>query len=131
MLSTLPVLVYGFEKDDVEQEEALGLIMAERCQPGNASAALSRAKVRVGRHRKRERDWNSIRVTIRNVDKTHNEDDLRMNQIFLHEILDMLPYALREEVLRELAKGDGRKLGRLGKSIARLFPFLKESSDQP
>lgn len=121
--------VYGFEKEDVEQEKALGVLMAGKCQPGNARAAESRAKVRVARHRKKEWAWNSIRVTILERDREVS-DELMFNQIYLHEILDLMPY-MRGEIMMILEEGDERKINRVGRFIREFLAKRKGSTSTP
>jgi len=121
--------VYGFEKEDVEQEKALGVLMAGKCQPGNIRAAESRAKVRVARHRKKERAWNSLRVTILEHDRAVS-DEVKMNQIYLHEILDLMPY-MRKEVMAILEEGDERKINRVGRFIREFLAKRKGSTPTP
>jgi hypothetical protein len=116
--SGIPV---GFDWDDENQERALGRILAERKRPGDAWAARSRAIVRVARHRKKERQWNKIRVRIDAADRA--DVGIRMAAIELREIMDMLPYATSPDILKLIretvdeAMTDGRKIRRAASLI--------------
>ena len=128
MLSAQGPLIYGFEKEDVAQEMALGVIMSEKCKPGNIKATESRAKTRAGRHKKKEREWNNFRVSIISKDKPVDMEKMMFNRVLLHEVLDLIPYSLKKETLNVLLKdGDERKINRLGKAIARLLPMLQDT----
>lgn len=116
--------VVGFDRDDVRQEEALGRALAERRRPGDPDVAESRAKVRAARHRKKEREWNQIRIPIMGHDKPVL--DLAYETALVHEILDLLPYAMKEDTLKVLLEGDGRDLRRVGRLIREQLPDLSK-----
>lgn len=115
-------VVVGFDPDDVRQEEALGRLLAEKKHPGDLDCADSRAKVRAARHRKKEREWNQIRVQILHHDRV--EPSLAFERALVHEILDLLPYADKEDVLKALLEGDGRDMRRIGRLIRERLPKL-------
>lgn len=122
-----PTLVgerYGFETADIRQEEAIGVLLAERKHPGNKQVSRDRAKVRAARHRKKERAWNNLRIPIREVDRT--VEGLQFERALIHEILDLLPYATKEEVLKALLEGDGRQMRRVGRIVRELIPYLNK-----
>jgi hypothetical protein len=113
---------YGFEFEDLNQERALGAILSERRNPGDKDAAGCRAKVRAWRHQKKERMWNKFRVPIKDDSKTSSDDSARMNQIYLHELLDFAPY-LKGEVQKLIESGvDGREAIRVGRLIREKLP---------
>ena len=116
---------YGFEPEDRSQEGALGVIMAERTKPGDLWAGRSRAIVRIARHRKRERDWSIVRLPINSSD--HVTSGLDFEAIMLREILDLLPYSLKDEALVALVEGDGRVLRRVGREIREALPGVVRS----
>lgn len=113
---------YGFEPEDIGQEAAIGRLLAERKHPGNKLAAFLRARVRIARHRRKEGLWNSIRVPI--LDHDRAVAGLQFERALIHEILDLLPYSKREEVLIGMLSGDGRVLRRLGRVIRKLLPGI-------
>lgn len=120
---------YGFEWDDVRQERAIGAIMAERTKPGDSWAAYSRGKVRVARHRKKEAQWNTFKISIRETSKGDDFWETKYNQILIHEILDLLPYSFQNKVKKALEIGDGRTINKVGRLIREMLPHLvrKES----
>jgi hypothetical protein len=83
-----------------------------------------RARARIGRHRKKERDWNTLRVPIQENDRAIV--GVQFEQILVHEILDMLPYAVKEEALKAMIEDDGRKLRKIGRKIREELPHLAE-----
>lgn len=113
---------YGFEREDVSQEFELGKIMSERTRPGNKLSAWCRGKVRAGRHRKKEREWAQIRLPITEYAKTIDPNQYEL--ALAHEIMDLLPYAEKEGVLKALLEGDGREMRRVGRMIREKFPRL-------
>jgi hypothetical protein len=115
---------YGFEKEDVWQEGQVGILLSERRKPGDRWAGKMRARARIGRHRKKERDWNTLRVPIQENDRAIV--GVQFEQILVHEILDMLPYAVKEEALKAMIEDDGRKLRKIGRKIREELPHLAE-----
>ncbi len=113
---------YGFEYEDVNQEFALGKILSRKRRPDDGFAAYQRGKTRAARHRKKEREWNQIRVPIMESDKEVAND--QFEKALLHEILDMLPYALKEDALRALLADDGRMIRRVAREIRETLPNL-------
>jgi hypothetical protein len=113
---------YGFEPEDVKQEAALGRLQAEVTKPGDAWAAESRAAIRVGRHRKKERAWAQLRIPILDHDKV--TEDIQYQQTLAHEILDLLPYATKDEVLTALLEGDGRNIRKAVRRIKEELPGI-------
>lgn len=112
---------YGFEPEDRAQEAALGAIIAEKKDPGNPMTAFSRAKVRVARHNQKERRWNKFKVGIKDSSRT-TDDTAKMNQIYLHELLDFAPF-LKGDVQKLLEDGaDGREARRVGRLIRENLP---------
>lgn len=111
---------YGMEFEDRVQEASLGILMSERCKPGDVFSASSRAKVRVGRHKAKEAAHhaftNEILASVM-VPDLRFEDEQLFNKLHLREILEMLPVAMREETKRALLANDGRTLRRLGREI--------------
>lgn len=114
----------GFDWDDENQERKLGFLMADRCKPGDTWAARSRGIVRVARHRKKEAQWNHIRVNISGAEKA--EVKTRMDQIMVHELLDLLPYTERGIVTKALEANDERRIKRAGRIVRKLLPGLED-----
>lgn len=110
----------GFEPEDRYQEGAVGILMSERTKPGDRWAGRSRAIVRRARHMKRERAWNILRVPIQDSDKV--EMSKAFEKALLHEVLDLIPYAKRQEVLKALLSKDGRKIRRAGRIVRENLP---------
>jgi len=106
----------GFEREDRCQEAALAVLMSERTKPGDHDAARSRAKVKVGRLKKREARWNGFAVRIM-VPNVRFEDEQLFNELHVREILELLPAALKDETKEALLQNEGRKLRRLGRII--------------
>jgi hypothetical protein len=124
-MSALPAgIPYGFDFDDERQEAALGKHQAELRKPGDSWAAHSRAKVRVGRHRKRERQWNTIRIPL--YDHDRGVMGLQYEQALIHEILDLLPYSNREEVLKSLLSGEGKVIKEVKSILEKKYPGITE-----
>ena len=116
---------YGFEVEDLKQEAAVGVLMAERLHPGDKLARFLRVKGRVHRHKKKEAEWKNMRRSILGVEKA--SPDKTYERILLHEILDLLPYAVKEETLTVLLEGDGRSIRRMGRIIQEITGFGKEA----
>jgi hypothetical protein len=113
---------YGFEIEDVRQEGAIGILMAERCKPGDRLAGKSRAKARIGRHRKKERDWKNLKIQVRQTERS--VDGLQYEYALVHEILDLIPYTLKDEALIAMLEGDGRDMRRIGRLIREQIPGI-------
>jgi len=115
---------YGFEPEDIRQEAAVGALLAERCHPGNKLTKYLRSKVRVARHRHKEGEWKRMRVTI--VGNEPLDPGIDFDRILLHEILDLLPYVTKEEVLTALIDGDGNRLIKMGRIIRETLPGIEK-----
>ena len=113
----------GFDRDDENQERQIGFLLAERRKPGDPWAARSRGIVRVARHRKKEAQWNTIRVPISGAEKS--ETEIRMDQLMIHEILDLLPYIQRREVADAILSNDMKKIMKAGRIIREILPDLE------
>lgn len=128
MIPARKYVISGFDKDDERQERALGHLMAQRLHPGNKWAAILRGRARVGIWRKKEAKWNSIRVDLTGAEKA--TIGLRMDQIEVHEYLDLLPHVMDRKKAEEiLLSNDGRKIARLGRIIRKRL--VEKASDQP
>jgi hypothetical protein len=126
-MSALPSGVpNGFDFDDERQEAALGMHLAGLRKPGDAWAAHSRAKVRVARHRNRERQWNSIKIPI--YDHDRGVMGLQFEQALIHEIMDLLPYSYREDALKGLLSGDGRVLRKVKRLLEDKAPGITDET---
>lgn len=115
----------GFDRDDEAQERKIGFLLSERCKPGDKWAARSRGIVRVARHRKKEAQWNKVRVAIAGAAEM-GEIDLRMNQLMVHEILDLLPYIKRREVLEAMLSNDMKRILKAGRLVREELPNLSD-----
>lgn len=113
---------YGFEPEDVRQEFAVGALLAERHRPGDRLLAYLRGKVRAARHRAKERNWSRFKIGI--LDRDKGKYDLQFERALVHEILDLLPYASKERVLKALLSGDGRSIHHAGGLVRRELPNL-------
>ena len=113
---------YGFEYDDLKQERALGAVQSEKRKPGDGFAAYQRGRMRAGRHKKKEREWNLFRRPLTETTKGVDTEDARMAQLYLHEVLDLLPYQKKEEVKKVLETGDGRNIRKTGREVRELLP---------
>ena len=111
----------GFDPDDLAQEAAIGILMSERTQPGNRHAARLRARQRMGRHRAKEAEYHKRKAPDLEA-VTAAPEDAMFERILVHEILDLLPFALKEEALTVLVSGDGRALRRIGRVIRESLP---------
>jgi len=98
--------------------------VANRKKPGDKLYAWSLAKKRIGRHRKKESRYNTLRVSIRDFEPT--TPGLQYEQALIHEIMDLLPYANKEEALKELltAAEDGRTLRKIKRLLKGKLPGL-------
>jgi hypothetical protein len=114
----------GFDREDEAQERRIGFLLAERCKPGDKWAARSRGIVRVARHRKKEAQWNKIRVPIVGAAEK-GEMNLRMDQIMVHEILDLLPYIKRREVMDAMLSNDMKQIMKAGRIVREELPGLE------
>ena len=76
----------------------------------------------MGRHRKREAEYHNKKDGSQNVEVIALTEDKTYEQILIHEILDLLPFTLREEALTVLLSGDGRATRRVGRLIREHLP---------
>ena len=51
-----------------------------------------------------------------------NDDQHIYEVLLLREILDLLPYSLREETLLALLSTDGRKINKAGRKVRKVLP---------
>jgi len=129
---------YGFEPEDVRQEYSLGRILSFRRRPGDEFSARSRGKVRSARHKKQEQKYNEIRISLDELTIKPGSDEkfepkaspgLQFEHALAKEIMDMLPYAEREEILKSLLEGDRREMRRIGRMFRERFPGLTKDSE--
>ena len=113
---------YGFEPEDLHQEGALGIEQAKRRKPGDWWLAKMVARQRRARHKAKERAWNTMRAPLEAIRK--HDPGIQYARILIHEILDLLPYAKRAEVLTAMLSGDWRRIYRAGRVIRRALPGL-------
>ena len=110
---------YGFEPEDLVQERALGTLMAHRLHPDNGLKAWDRCRSRIGRHREKEADYkrikDALKIEIRS--KTTVSDEQMYASVMVHEILDLLPLAVKENALQAMLLDDGRKFRKIGREI--------------
>jgi len=111
-------LHYGFEKEDLAQEMALGRLQAERLHPGNDYRAYSRGHCRVGRWKSEEAKYAHFKQNLRVEIVSRRDEEVAFHSMLLHEILDFLPLVKKEEALRVMAREDGRELRRVGREIS-------------
>lgn len=113
---------YGFEPEDLHQEGALGIEQAKLRKPGDWWLAKMVARQRRARHKAKERAWNTMRAPLEAIRK--HDPGIQYARILIHEILDLLPYAKRQEVLTAMLSGDWRRIYRAGRVIRRALPGL-------
>ncbi len=110
----------GFDPEDVRQEGAMGILQAEKERPGDKGLGRDRARRRIARHRRKEANHHG-RIIIP-VSPVHPETyALQYEMALAHEILDLLPYAIKEDVLKRL-QGDGRELRVVGRIVREALP---------
>ena len=122
MSNHLPGVPYGFEYDDIKQERALGRVMSEIRKPGDDFAAYRRGRMRAGLHKKKEREWNLFRRPLTETSKSFMDEETRLAQLYLHEILDLLPFGKKEEIKKILETGDGRNIKKAGREVREFLP---------
>lgn len=112
-------VVYGFEVEDVQQENALGRLQAQAIHPENPVRAYFRGRCRTGRWKKQEYEYARFKESLRiQVYSERPKDDLTaFNAALVHEILDLLPLAQKEETLKAMIDDDGRVLTRVGRQV--------------
>jgi len=118
-------VVYGFEPEDIAQERALGRFVSERAHPGDTWLAWQRSNGRATRHRKQEAKYKCLKETFRiEIRSSVTSDQQMYAAVMVHEILDLLPLAKKEEVLKAMMRDDGRVYRRIGREVREILPGI-------
>ena len=112
----------GFDHEDERQERDLGRWQSEQRWPGDRWKAWMRSRRRVAFHRRREARWHTLRVPM--DEKYRAVLDRTYQTILVHEILDLLPFAVKEDVLKVLLTKDGRLYRKAGRRVREALPEL-------
>ena len=124
--------VIGFERADAEQEFELGRLQWIRKHPecpdgmrnGYPEADLKGYK-RLIFYRRRQARWANVRTRL--VEQVVRSDyKVDFESMLIREILALLPYTVRGEVLRALASADGRKIRKAARLVRETCPELVE-----
>jgi len=119
-------VVYGFEPEDVAQEQALGRIMSERIHPGDGWQAWQRSRGRAGRHREQEAKYKRLKQSLfflADIRSTVSDQQM-YSAVMVHEILDLLPLAKKEEAMKAMMEDDGRTYRRIGREVREMLPGI-------
>lgn len=120
-------VVYGFEPEDVAQERALGRFMSERLHPGDGWQAWQRSKGRVRRHREQEAKYKRLKESFRiEVRSSVTSNQQMYAAVMVHEILDLLPLAKKEEAMKAMMADDGRIYRRVGREVREMLPGIND-----
>lgn len=112
--------VIGYEKDDEKQEHALGKLLWLKSHPGHPDGDLKGYR-RVKFYRARQGRWSRMRVQM--IEEiTRADTKTEIEAIELREILALLPYAARAEVLLAVAANDGRHFRKAGRAVREAIP---------
>jgi len=112
----------GNDPADVYQEGAIAIYLAQIKYPGNRRHAQLRARQRI--YRWREKEWKWLRKREQLRDYAADEKDRQLFEVLLlREVLDMLPYAVREEALLALLDPTDRKIEKAGEKVRGHLPM--------
>jgi len=119
-----------WDPDDIKQEAKIGIFIAERECPGDRAHGKNRARQRIARHIKRECGWWSLRRNLPDQEWPGyaREDDV-FRGIIVREMLDLLPYAVKGEVLFALLSNDGKRIKRAGRLVREALPGIEEQEE--
>ena len=119
-----------WDPDDIKQEALYGIFIAERECPGDRAHGRNRARQRIGRHIRREcRGW-ELRTSLPDREWPGLARYDRTEEIILiREILDLVPFAVRDEVLFALLSNDGKRLKKAGRLVRESVPGIEKEGD--
>lgn len=117
-----------FDPEDENQERELAKLLYRRRRPSDSSplGALYEkldGHKRVARLHKHEIEWSAFHVSMIE-EMTRGDDGFDFESMLIREILALLPYAVKKEVLRTLASADGRRIRTAGRLIRESQPEL-------
>jgi len=129
-------IIAAYDTEEIRQVRKIATHTAERERPGNKQHAFLRGKQAVGRYRIKERRYYELHVNA-NEDWLMAIDAERAvtmrddyNTFLVREILDLLPFTIKDEVLTALLSNDGKRIGRVGRLIRETLPKLTEDHDE-
>lgn len=116
-----------WDPDDIKQEARMGIMIAERECPGDRAHGRNRARQRIGRHLKRELSWWERRAPLPAREWPGFAKTDRIEEVILiREILDLLPFVVRDEVLFALLSNDGKRLKKAGRLVRESVPGIDQ-----
>ncbi len=113
-----------YDPDEVKQEAKIAMHIAHEQRPEDLAFVRSRARQAIGRHLRRQRKHVIGRVSIAAAMHVPDaaETQRAYEAILLREILDLLPYTVKDEVLTALLSNDGKRIGRAGRLVRATLP---------
>lgn len=113
-----------YDVEEIGQVAKIAIHIAESQHPGDRGHGKHRARQAIARYRIKERRWFDVRVPLSRVIGGVDEDRRRFELILVREILDLLPYTVRDEVLTALLSNDGKRINRAGRLVREALPHI-------
>lgn len=115
-------IVARYDVEEIKQVRAIATEAAAKERPGNSQHAWKRGQQAVGRYRIKERRYYELHISADVERPVTMEADY--NAFLVREILDLLPFTMKDEVLTALLSNDGKRIGRAGRLIRETLPKL-------